>query len=103
MELRLFGAALHGARRELPGGDSRLHGIEVARAYERLVSSGAIAGGFARELALLKAGIAEHSFLSIGRGQLEHRVVERMPSRERNELEAIAERRQAFAPAAHLG
>ena len=51
MELRLFGAPLHGAGRELPGGDDGLHGVEVTGADERLVTRGAVTLGFVREFA----------------------------------------------------
>ena len=102
LKLCLLRTALHGARGELPGCNRRLHGVEVTRAHEGLVARGAIAVGFAGELALLEPGITEHAFGAIGRRQFEHRQIERVPSRERDELEAVAQRRQAFAPATHL-
>src|SRR5688572_26576534 len=103
MELRLFGAALHRSRRTLPGGDGRLHRVEVARADECLVARGTITRGFAGELALLEPGITEHAVGAIGRRELEHGMIERVPAGERDELEAIAQRGEALAPALHLG
>ena len=76
--------------------------VEVTRAHEGLVARGAIAVRFTGKLSLLESGIAQHAVGAIGSGQFEHRQIQRVPSRERDELEAIAQCRKALAPALHF-
>ena len=75
--------------------------VEISGADERLVFGGAIPGALLAELTLLHLRITEHAVLSIGRCQLEHREIQRMPARKRDELKAIAHRGQLFPPALH--
>src|SRR6478672_9418005 len=89
-ELLALGTAGHGAGGELPGRDRILHRVEISRADEGLVLGGAIAGALLCKFALLELRVAVHALVAVGAGELEHRQVERVPARERDELEAIA-------------
>ena len=101
MELLGLGAAGHGAGGMRSGGDGGLHGVEISGADERLVLGGAVTGPLLAELALLHLRITEHAVLAVGRGQFEHRQIQRVPAGKRDELEAVAHGREILAPALH--
>src|SRR6267378_2229484 len=97
-ELLGLGAAGHRARGMRARADRGLHRIEIAGADEGLMLGGAIARALLAELALLQLRVAEHAVGSISRGQFEHGQIQRMPAGEGDELKAVAERSQLFAP-----
>src|SRR6202041_2179982 len=103
--VELFGlrAADHRAGGVLPAGDRGLNRVEIAGADECLVLGRAVAGALLTEFALLHLGVSEHAVVPIGSGELEHREVQRVPARERDELEAITHRRELLAPGLHGG
>ena len=76
--------------------DGGLHGVEIAGADEGLMLGRPIARALLAEFALLQLRVAEHAVRAVGRGQLEHRQIQRMPARERDELKAIARGQRAL-------
>src|SRR6202163_1786850 len=85
-ELLGFRASRHGAGGMGAGTDGGLNRIEIAGTDEGLVLGGAVAGRFLAELALLQLGISQHAVVAVSRCQLEHREIQRVPARERDEL-----------------
>ena len=61
-----------------------------------------VAALLAGELALLELRVGGHAALAVGRGQVEHAVVERVEAGERDELELVAQARQLVVEGEHL-
>src|SRR5215470_922178 len=76
-------------------GDDLLQGIEVSSANETLVLYRVIAVlALAHEFRFLQARVCGHSAGLVFAGQLEHGVVQRMESGERDELKLVAHLRK---------
>src|SRR5437773_2381862 len=68
--------------------------IEITRSDKPLMGRGAIAVMLGRELPLLEVGVRGHPGSDVASGQLEHRMIEGVKSRQGDELESISHRRQ---------
>src|SRR5579872_6404724 len=94
-ELRRLGRSSQRRRRTFSARDEAADLIEIAGAHFALVPRRRIAFFLAGELASLKFRVRSHSARLEIKRQLEHRVIERVESRERDELEPVAHPEQA--------
>src|SRR6266487_2652577 len=88
-ELLVLGGAgqSHGGRVRRDRGRDQ---VEVSGADFALVLGGGVTRRFCCEFGLLQAHVGRHARLGVSAGKVEHRVVQRMESGERDELELIA-------------
>ena len=77
---------------ERPARDRHRDLVEIAGADFALVAGGGEAVRLGSEFRLLHLGIGAHAAIAIPAGQLEHRQVERVETRQRDELELVAHR-----------
>src|SRR5919197_2198400 len=96
LELRLLGRAGQRGRVRVAAGDHERYLLEVPSADLLLVLDRGEPCVLRGELALLQVGVGRHALVAIAAGQLEHRVVERVEARQRDELESVAHLPQPF-------
>src|SRR5688572_20265826 len=89
LELRLFGRAAHRGDRGIPAADRLRHVVEVAGPDLALVLGRGVTHGLRRELRLLQGNVGAHLRILVSARQLEHREVESVESRQRDELELV--------------
>src|SRR6266403_587387 len=89
-ELLRFRAALERRNRGVAAAHRLSHIVEIARADFALMFRCRVALVLGGEFRLLERDVRAHLLRLVAPGELEHRVVERMEARERDELEPVA-------------